>query len=340
MQTTSQRLSIRGAIAAAALAACSHSSQAQSNVTLYGIISQDVVRATNIVSGGRYRLDNGRLNASRLGFKGAEDLGGGLYGIFGIESGLNPDTGTANGGGTFWSRGAYVGLKSTGGGTLSLGRHWNVNDDLLGNFFIFGGYAVFSYGGFGATSDLYNNSAKYVSPSFGGFVFEALGALGEGTGPRVVEVAGAYTGGPFKAALTYHEADNRAGLRDKLTAAGVSYGMAGLNGRLGYARVDNRLSGTGTIGRPKAIAYDVGVDYDYNGTVGASLDYVRRDLKDSSADSHFIRLLGKYAFSKRTQLNANVVYLKNNAGAAENFYTLNGTGRNQKVFGVGLSHFF
>ena len=329
----------RSLLAGAALAACG-AAQAQSNVTLYGIVSQDAIRATNTASGVRYMLENGRLNASRLGFKGYEDLGGGLAAIFGLESGINPDTGAANGGpGAFFNRGSYVGFKG-GFGTLTFGRQWNVNDDLLGNFFIFGGYAVFSYNGFGKTSDLYDNSAKYVSPSFAGFTFEALGALGEGK-PRSAEAALSYNAGPLKAALTYAQTENKStGLKDKLASGGISYGMGTWNLRAGYSSANNQLSGVGVPGFPKAAAYDVGVDYKLTPLAVINVDYVAKDVKDSSDDAHFIRLLLQYNLSKRTQLNANIVSLKNKGSAMESFYGINGPGKTQNVYALGMSHSF
>jgi predicted porin len=329
----------RSALACAALAACGFA-QAQSNVTLYGIVSQDYVHASNTPTGKVNRLDDGKLNSSRLGFKGSEDLGGGLTAVFGLESGLSPDTGKANGGTTFWDRGSYVGVASSSLGSLTFGRQWNVNDDVLGNFFIFGGYAVFSYGGFGATSDIYNNSVKYVSPSYAGFSVEALATAGEG-GASVMELAGAYNGEALKAALTYHETKAASGgAKDKLTAAGISYALGAWNARLGYAHANNAYSGTGTTGFNKAASYDLGLDYAVTPVSSLSLDYVARNLKDSSDDSHFIRLLGKYNLSKRTQLNANIVTLKNKGTAVESFYGIDAPGGKQTVLGVGVSHSF
>jgi predicted porin len=57
-------------------------------------------------------------NASRIGFKGSEDLGGGLKGIWQIESGLNLDEQN----GTLANRNSFVGL-SGGFGTALLGNH-------------------------------------------------------------------------------------------------------------------------------------------------------------------------------------------------------------------------
>lgn len=336
MLNSKTRFIARSALAAAAVATCGFA-QAQSSVNIYGIVSQDVVYAKNAATGGRYRMDNGRLNASRLGFKGSEDLGGGLAAIFDIETGIAPATGGSGGGGSFWNRGSLVGLKGAFGAS-TLGRQWNVNDDILGNFFIFGGYAVFNYSYFGATSDIYNSSIKYVSPSTGGFTLEALGALGEGTQPRIMEVGGSYGGGPLKAALTYHQAESKPlNLKDKLTSAGISYAFDAFNLRGAYAAANNALS---IPGAPKARALDLGVDYTISPAAALSADYVAQDVKNSGNDTHFFRLLGKYNLSKRTQLNANAVLLKNKGSATESFYGITGPGLKQTVLGVGISHFF
>jgi predicted porin len=51
-------------------------------------------------------------NASRFGFKGTEDLGGGLTAGFQLDSGFNMDTGAQTSSSTFWSRQSKVNLGS------------------------------------------------------------------------------------------------------------------------------------------------------------------------------------------------------------------------------------
>ena len=91
--------------------------QAQSQVTIYGIAAVEMVHVTGVApvagaaaAGTVTRLDNSQVTSSRLGFKGVEDLGGGLGAIYGLESGIGLDAGTAGSGTTMWSRGSYVGL--------------------------------------------------------------------------------------------------------------------------------------------------------------------------------------------------------------------------------------
>jgi predicted porin len=109
------------AVAAAALSTL-NPARAQSNVTLYGIV--DVFGQYLSGDTRNYRLQSGGISGSRFGVRGQEDLGDGLAAIFLLESGINLDDGT-NGQNAFWGRQAYVGLRSTSWGQLSLGRQYS-----------------------------------------------------------------------------------------------------------------------------------------------------------------------------------------------------------------------
>jgi predicted porin len=63
---------------------------AQSNVTLYGILDTGI---GNIGGSSSTQLRSGSLYASRFGFRGSEDLGGGLKAIFNLEANISSDTG-------------------------------------------------------------------------------------------------------------------------------------------------------------------------------------------------------------------------------------------------------
>lgn len=129
-------------LALAALTAGSAHAQTApaSSVTLYGLIDTGVEYLTNV---GPARDNLTRMPGltgslpSRFGFRGTEDLGGGLRALFTLEGGFGPDTGVSNQGGRFFGRQAWVGLGG-GWGTVSLGRnysmlYWGVFDgDLLG----------------------------------------------------------------------------------------------------------------------------------------------------------------------------------------------------------------
>ena len=105
-------------IAVAALTAAA-GAFAQSTVTIFGVLDTSVA---HISSGGSKvtGLSNGGLSSSRLGFRGTEDLGGGLAAGFWLEGGLAVDNG--NSGGYGLERRSTVSLSSNTFGELRLGR--------------------------------------------------------------------------------------------------------------------------------------------------------------------------------------------------------------------------
>lgn len=152
------------------------------------------------------KIDPAGFNGSRWGIRVREDLGGGLAAIANLESGFSLDTGASGQGGLLFGRRANVGL--TGGfGTVTLGRNSSSYDDVsadhammaqsifdpsntnngpttaqaagvvasAGNAATFLGRGT-SWVGFNTR---FNNSVKYISPSFGGFSGSFMYALGE-----------------------------------------------------------------------------------------------------------------------------------------------------------------
>jgi predicted porin len=79
-------------IALAALASFAGMASAQSSVTLFGIVDATFAHGMGDVSS-KTRLTNSGYNSSRLGFRGTEDLGGGMSASFWLEAGLNNDDG-------------------------------------------------------------------------------------------------------------------------------------------------------------------------------------------------------------------------------------------------------
>ena len=86
---------------------------AQSSVTVFGIVDLALRRVSNDGVDSLTSMASGGNATSRLGFRGVEDLGGGLSARFHLEHGLLADSGTAAVANTFWDRGAWGGLGST-----------------------------------------------------------------------------------------------------------------------------------------------------------------------------------------------------------------------------------
>jgi GBP family porin len=89
-------------IVAAVAASFATAANAQSSVTLYGLIDAGFTYVNNEVarnvakgSAAAFRLSSGNINGSRWGLRGTEDLGGGMKAIFTLESGFSMGDGSA-----------------------------------------------------------------------------------------------------------------------------------------------------------------------------------------------------------------------------------------------------
>lgn len=111
-------------VATAALALAGAAS-AQSSVTLFGVVDMAVSHVSGTVAD-RSGLGGGALNANRLGFRGVEDLGGGLKAGFWLEIGIEPDSGQGR------DNTSVDNLSNPAAGGLQFGRRATLS--LLGSF--------------------------------------------------------------------------------------------------------------------------------------------------------------------------------------------------------------
>lgn len=244
----------RGAALCALALAAALPASAQSSVQLYGLI--DVSAGQFETAGGTdtRAVANGNMTTSYLGFKGSEDLGGGLSARFQVESFLRADTGEAGrfGADTFWARNAYVGLAGTLG-SLSLGRNTTTLFVSTLMFNPFGDSFGFSPsirhyfgGGVGVTTGDtgWSDSISYASPKFGGLSFTGQVAAGEGNGGRNVGGHLLYVGGALAATAAYQKVEKGRSVADTTTwqlGASYDFGAAKLFGQ--YGKVANDTSG-------------------------------------------------------------------------------------------------
>jgi len=111
-------------------------------------------------------------NASRLGVRGEEDLGGGLSAIYQYEFGVD----VTEGGNLNSNRPKWVGLRGNSWGSATAGTQWKAYYNVVGIGDIFNSSKVFdnrTYLGntFGLRMD---NSLTYSSPNWSGFGFQAM----------------------------------------------------------------------------------------------------------------------------------------------------------------------
>jgi predicted porin len=158
-------------IALAVLAAAGAAS-AQSSVTLFGIVDATIQRVDNKGGGSVTRVHNSGESSSRLGFRGTEDLGGGMSGSFWLEAGLNNDDGTGQ---TLSTNNQFAGTGSLPIGGGEAGRNARASN---GTGLVFNRRATVSVaGGFGEI-----RLGRDYTPQFWNLtVFDPYGTVGVGT---------------------------------------------------------------------------------------------------------------------------------------------------------------
>ena len=172
------------------LAVVAGASCAQGSVTLYGIVdtalewvNADANRAfanAGDTAGGATRLiagQPGNAKGSRLGLRGAEDLGGGLRAIFAIEHRYNLDTGEQSNP-AFWNGQAWVGLEGRWG-RLSAGRQYT---PMFNALIAVDATADQWYGTLESSSRYatrFDNSLEYRTPGWNGLQLYAMAASDE-----------------------------------------------------------------------------------------------------------------------------------------------------------------
>jgi predicted porin len=152
------------------LAACG-ASFAQSSVTLYGVV--DMGYNTDKKTVGTVAAKTTGLTAilsgSRLGFRGTEDLGGGLKANFTVEMGIDPTEARLDSATTGLSnRQSFVGL-SGDFGSVNLGRQYTQIHGVQGSFDANGNATAAGWLGSGTSTVRQSNAIVYSTPSFSGF---------------------------------------------------------------------------------------------------------------------------------------------------------------------------
>jgi predicted porin len=192
-------------LALAVLGAFAGAASAQSSVTLFGIVDVNVGEVKNTNAAGAStkirREGTDGINSSRLGFRGVEDLGGGLKAGFWLEAGVNPDVGTTNS--KFFNRRSTVSLLG-GFGEVRLGRDYTPSFWNLTVFDPFGTNGVGSFlnvistlGSGAGTLVRADNTVGYFLPSgIGGVYGQVQVAAGEG-GNNSTQANNKYMGGRF-----------------------------------------------------------------------------------------------------------------------------------------------
>jgi predicted porin len=220
--------------ALAALTAFAGVASAQSSVTAFGIIDLAARNVKNGNAGSIKSLSSGGQATSRFGFRGVEDLGGGLRAGFWIESEVGPDTGAAGstvGSATnvFWARRSTISLMG-GFGEVRLGRDWTPTYSSFNTVEIFGYVGVaspanlrgafYTNAGSGTASAVrQSNTVAYFLPNLGGLTGQVQVSAGEGAANQNKSMGArlAYAAGPLTVAGSWGKMNKQLAMTDDLT---------------------------------------------------------------------------------------------------------------------------
>ncbi|HYD58823.1 MAG TPA: porin [Noviherbaspirillum sp.] len=325
-------------IALAALGAVMGPAFAQSNVTIYGLLDAAIVHESGSAAGSSTRLSSGVQSGSRLGFKGVEDLGGGLSAKFQLESGILLDTGASAQGGVLYGRQALVGLAG-GFGEVTTGRQYTPYLNALDAVDPFGtGSIANSQNLFVDGPSRMTNSIIYATPgNLGGFSAAIAYGFGEVAGNisanRQLGFSAAYESGPLFLTVAHHDSNNATG------SGGTKVSFAGGTWNFGMAKL-HLAAGNNDASGLKSRDMLAGVTVPF-GQSSVMLSYVHKDDRSAAGnDASQLGLGYSYALSQRTNLYASYARISNDNAAA---YTVgdatNGYAGN-KGMAVGIRHRF
>ena len=362
---------MKKSLIALAVLAASGAAMAQSSVTLFGIVDTNVsyldgvsnAAGTNTES--KYGIGTSGNATSRLGFRGVEDLGGGLKAGFHLEGEIFGDDGNASG--FNFKRRSTVSLAG-GFGEVRLGRDLTPGYSKFVSYDLFGQVGIGQFMGWSdwatnsdvgttvSTADASNvrssNMISYYTPNFGGLT----AGLGYGFDEQTTGKDGRYVGGyvaydngPLSLAASYDQRDLLVnGLvagsavldRDTFTLGG-SYNLNVV--KLNAIVQQSKYKALGES--EKVNAYALGV----SAPVGAGevkLQYALYDNKIIDSKAHQISLGYVHNLSKRTAVYGTVAYMDNKDASklnlsAKGLGTIDArAGDSQTGYQVGIRHAF
>ncbi|WP_063786807.1 porin [Caballeronia cordobensis] len=350
-------------MSAAAFAICD-GVHAQSSLTLYGSIDEGVGYVTNMK--GSPGTVMGPISVpDQFGLKGVEDLGGGTSAIFRLENGYFSNTGNFATPGVLFSRLAWVGLANKRYGTLTLGRQWDLTNEVLlpnANGAVQYNYLTYHPGNIdNAAVTPINNSVKFATPDWNGLSMRAMYGFADSSGVgRHFGADVLYTTGPFKLGAVYSDT------RDKTYAFNTTLGYQTFLGQdlstgTVFRATSTRVIGAGgtwtpnqtwalhglvslvrladTVRSTHATTGELGVNWNttpFNTVLfGGSNTWLNGDAYTTVALSDL------YHLSVRTMLYAEATYQHASNKARAAMPSLSpASGHSQASFRIGIQHFF
>lgn len=325
---------------------------ANADTTVYGQVNMSVGKVENTISGQpAFGVDSFqvRSHASRLGFKGSEDLGNGLKANFQLEYETDQDYGTGQNGSTInlGRRNMWVGLSGDSWGEVRVGRHDTPLKWAQGGFDQFNDTDADIKGALSISQgeERVDNVIAYISPNFSGFTIVGAAIAGEATKAQeacasasscydgtgladIWSLAGAYKNGPLFASLAYNAYNPGNSFvnteKDSMWRGVATYKIG--DGQIGgLYESTNYESGAGDHN-----AWGISANY-MIGSIVPKFQYMKGKTDGvggaSDRETDQWTLGADYNFSKRT--SAYVMYTSgtdDRAGAGDHDYTFAGVG--------------
>jgi general bacterial porin, GBP family len=364
-------------ICSATLVVSAGTAMADTNVTLYGVVD---VFGQYLNNGGTHSFSerSGGSTGSLFGFKGNEDLGGGLKANFVLENGFNVNNGTAFADTTaMFYRQAWVGLSHDDYGSVSFGRQYQpsfrvtyptdpfraneILSPLAAAVLAIDRNTLATQYAAGRTS----NSIVYQSPNLRGVQFAAMYGLAAtvtqplpSTTGNMLDLGLSYSGYGFYAGLAYQNqhagVETFPGLPARLNLLATEHFIGALAYRLGIVNFQFNYS----YNRPKdapagSVAALLGAGHSHSiAELGATIQATPADVVEIAAFERNVRgahdntpgiQIGyDHNLSKRTSLYARAGYMKNNGSATMSWpgVAVTEPDASQTLVVVGMTHRF
>lgn len=336
MQKKLIAMAVAGLVAAPAFA--------QSNVTIYGIVDA-YVQSTFSSDGQRSNgLDSGGASGSRIGFKGVEDLGNGLKGLFVLEYGLSNDVNS----GIDSSRQTYVGLSGkfgtvVGGRLQTPGKSASDDYDVTGQAWYSPMQAMQKYVSPSIhTSSRLDNTAAYISPTYYGLTATVAYSFAEETivganRGNVGALGIKYANGPLAATYVFHTLSNYGAsdveINEHFLGASYDFGRFAV---MGSAQVADAKANTNR-------AYQIGGSMKVGSAGKVVLQYAKASTQVNKGDADAYAVGYFHSLSKRTDLYAGLGRMNNNDFGTAGYGAIKAPitpDANVTTYGFGMRHKF
>ena len=364
------------AVAVAGLFAAPAVALAQSSVTISGMFKggYENLKYGNYNRATGHSSSNGVVDdSSRIIFNVTEDLGGGLAAIGQLDARFAPDVGTiAASGNTFF------GLRSKDWGTISLGRrdlhYFNRESNLADKASLRAdSISLLAYAGGGtqaiAGATRTSNVVHYLSPNWSGFTFILAYTSNAPSASNDADMASTSPKGSgwnfnpnFQAAnwqVGYSYWDSKQDAGGNTVATGKQRGdrlygsyVFPFGLKLGLAFDKSKIKGaTNGVELSRRDVWSIPVSYTWgNHSIHFHYDQANNDKATAAADKAKMWAIAyAYDLSKRTSAALTYAQIKNQSGAAYNFFTSGSlglgnsapiAGEDPKMWGVTLRHAF